>query len=196
MIKSLISSIRNRRSIRNFNATDIPNEIIQELLVSAMHAPSPKNHQPWKFIVCKNEIKNSISEILCKKLSQPTHNEKFHLLGLETAKIIADAPVIVLVCYDKKCQENRGNDGSMWNLNCRQNESCDILSIGAAVQNLLIEAHNLGISSLWIADILYAYDEILTLLECEDTVVSAIVLGYSNDVPTIPTRDFDKISWL
>lgn len=196
MTKSLINSIRNRRSIRNFNSTDIPNEVIQELLISAMHAPSPKNDQPWKFIVCKNEIKNSISEVLCKKLSQPTCNEKFHFMGLETAKIIADAPVIVLVCYDKECQENRCNDGSLWNLNCRQNESCDILSIGAAVQNLLIDAHNLGISSLWIADILYAYDEILTLLECEDTIVSAIVLGYSDDVPVTPMRNFDKICWL
>lgn len=84
----------------------------------------------------------------------------------------------------------------MWDLKCRQNESCDILSIGAAVQNLLIEAHNFGISSLWIADILYAYDEIVTLLECEDTIVSAVALGYSDDIPSTPPRNFDKIRWL
>lgn len=196
MTKFSNNSIRNRRSIRNFNSTDIPNDVIQELLISAMHAPSPKNNQPWKFIVCKNEIKNSISEVLCKKLSQPTCNEKFRFMGLETARIIAEAPVIVLVCYDKKCQENKRNDGLLWNLNCMQNENCDILSIGAAVQNLLIDAYNLGISSLWIADILYAYDEILTLLGCEDTIVSAVVLGYSTDVPVTPARDFEKICWL
>lgn len=196
MIKSLISSIRCRRSIRHFNATDIPNEIIQELLISSMYAPSPKNAQPWKFIVCKNEIKNSVAKILCDKLSQPNCNKKIHFMGLETAKIICEAPVLVLVCYDKKCQKNIGNNCSMWDLKCRQNESCDILSIGAAVQNLLIEAHNFGISSLWIADILYAYDEIVTLLECEDTIVSAVALGYSDDIPSTPPRNFDKIRWL
>lgn len=196
MTKFLNDNIRKRRSIRSFESKEISNEVVQELLISAMHAPSPKNSQPWKFIVCRGDLKKSISEVLLNKVSQQQQKEKCHLMALETAEVIATAPVIILICYERTCQTNKNNDGILWELNCRQNECCDILSIGASVQNILLEANNLGISSLWIADILYAYDEIKTLVECEDTIVSAVALGYSNAQVKMPKREFNKIFWL
>lgn len=40
-----------RRSIRNYKKGVISKDIIEDLLKTAMYAPSAKNRQPWEFIV-------------------------------------------------------------------------------------------------------------------------------------------------
>lgn len=40
-----------RRSIRNYKSGIIGKEVIEDLLKTAMYAPSAKNKQPWEFVV-------------------------------------------------------------------------------------------------------------------------------------------------
>ncbi len=65
--------IQERRSIRTFKPTAIDDDIIDQLLISAMQAPSARNQQPWEFIVVKN------TELL-KKLSTVSGGAR-HLNG-------------------------------------------------------------------------------------------------------------------
>jgi nitroreductase len=48
-------AILKRRSIREFNQDPISDEIIRELLESAMAAPSACNMRPWEFYVVRNK---------------------------------------------------------------------------------------------------------------------------------------------
>ena len=55
---------KKRRSVRKFTDKEISDELIEQLLISAMAAPSARNMQPWEFYVVKNkelqqEIKNN-----------------------------------------------------------------------------------------------------------------------------------------
>lgn len=45
-------SIEKRRSIRKFKDIPVEPAIIRQLIEAAVAAPSAKNRQPWKFIVC------------------------------------------------------------------------------------------------------------------------------------------------
>ena len=195
----LLSSVRARRSVREFSNQEVSDEIIEELLKSAVYAPSPKNKQPWKFIVCKEKTKDliakTLSEYVDKKLNSGYH-EKYLYMAKDTSNIIYQAPVLILVCYDESCRTNYDNDGEYWLLKSPQCESCDIQSIGAAIQNLLIEANNIGISSLWVCDILYAYDELIDIVKTNDTIIAGILLGYGKMIPKAPERNFNKIEWL
>ena len=197
--KSLIDYIRLRRSVRDFSDRPIDEKTIEELLISAMHAPSPKNKQPWSFVVCSGTTKQKISHVLDKVIHEKldTNKEQTYLLmAKETAALIKQAPVFVLVCYDKN-DMGYENDGELWNIKSPQCECSDIQSIGACIQNLLLSAYNLGISSLWICDILYAYDEIKKIINSDGTILAGVLLGYSESKqPPIPPRDFDKIKWL
>lgn len=47
-------AILARRSIRKFTSEPIPDDIIQQLLESAMAAPSACNKRPWEFYVIRN----------------------------------------------------------------------------------------------------------------------------------------------
>lgn len=191
--------IRARRSIRSFKTKEIPQDEITELLVSAMCAPSPKNRQPWKFVVCTGKTKLKIAKLFKEKISKDLCRQPDSIMlnmAMETANIIQIAPVLVLVCYDDTNNITHTNDGMLWDMISPQAECCDVQAIGAAIQNLILEAKSRGIGSLWVCDILYAYDEIKRALDISNTFIAGIVLGYADENPTMPKRNFNKVHWL
>ena len=50
-------ALLKRRSIRKFKEDKISEELINELLIAAMSAPSACNKKPWEFFVITNEEK-------------------------------------------------------------------------------------------------------------------------------------------
>lgn len=191
--------IKARRSIRSFKSDEIPPDTIKELLLSAMYAPSPKNKQPWFFAVCTGEIKlkiaNAMEDKIRLNLLEKPDSIPFRM-ARETAVIIRTAPVLILVYYDGvRCKKDT-NDGTLWDILSSQTECCNIQSIGAAVQNLMLEAENKNIGSLWVGDILYAYDEIKQIVNIDKTFISGIVLGYADEIPKTPERNINKIQWI
>ena len=56
----------------------------------------------------------------------------------------------------------------------------DVQSCGAAIQNILLTAHEMGIGSCWIGDLLEKADDINKLLEVDDSLelMSVVSLGY------------------
>ena len=43
-------AISTRRSVRKYQSTPIPDDILKDILESAVAAPSAHNYQPWKII--------------------------------------------------------------------------------------------------------------------------------------------------
>ena len=80
---SQIDFILNRRSIRKYEKTPLPDNILDQILKTGQNAPSAANKQPIHFIILKDqEIK--------KKLST-TFN-----------RFITDAPVVIVGCANTK----------------------------------------------------------------------------------------------
>ena len=74
-----------------------------------------------------------------------------------------EAPVLVLVW-------NSGEHGWM----------TEEHSVAAAIQNMLLRAYDLGLGSLWIGDVYYAYDAICGYFGKEWKLSGAVSLGYAN----------------
>lgn len=51
----IIKAIQKRRSIRNFKAEQISEDVVHRLLSAATSAPTAANCQPWEFIVISDE---------------------------------------------------------------------------------------------------------------------------------------------
>ena len=51
----LREAIRSRRSIRQFLAKPVSEELIEDLIASALWAPSWSNSQPWEIVVVTGE---------------------------------------------------------------------------------------------------------------------------------------------
>ena len=184
--------IEKRRSIRKFSKRTISKEKIYQILKAGIQAPSPKNRQPWEFVIIIDKQKKDMLVSSMKReinaLYQKKNDRKDIKESLLTMKSIEEAPVLILVCYQFGMVEVH-DDGVNWCISSSDIEALELQSIGAAVENMLLKAEEIGIGSLWCGDVLYAYKTISAY--SEKPVVSAVCLGYAEEHP--PARDRKSI---
>jgi len=83
IIMSQIDFILNRRSIRKYEKTPLPDKILDQILKTGQNAPSAANKQPIQFIILKDqEIKKKLSTTF--------------------SRFIKDAPVVIAGCANTK----------------------------------------------------------------------------------------------
>lgn len=59
--RSFYEEIRRRRTVREFSDREIPEQVLENCLLSAGTAPSGANLQPWQFVVVRDpEVKKTI----------------------------------------------------------------------------------------------------------------------------------------
>ncbi|SHO43981.1 nitroreductase family protein [Desulfopila aestuarii] len=79
----LVEAIKTRRSIRQFQDKQVPEEHVAAIIEAAMLAPSAGNQQPWHFIILSER----------EKLDQIP---SFH----PYSKMVLQSPVALLICGD------------------------------------------------------------------------------------------------
>jgi nitroreductase len=157
-----LSFLFGRRSVRAYQQKPVTDEVVADLLAAAMAAPSACGKDPWRFVVVR---------------------EPATLQALATAlpngSMIAGAPVGIVVCGDLKAAH--ANELSYLLQDC-----------SAAIENLLLAAHALGLGACWLGvhprqPRMEALTKILNLPE---TIipVSGIALGWPAEEKAARTR--------
>ncbi len=182
-----------RRSIRKYTDEDVGVEAILECIDTAVTAPSGCNSQCWKFVVIHNpEMLERLAAALSDKLA-----ELIDSLGLKDdgtyleskikmATFFKKAPVCVAVFmtkldyYDKKMESGFLDKGYSPEEVMDLLSNPDTLSIGAAIQNLLLAAHERGLGACWMNEPILAKDSISAILGMapEDKLMSLIPIGH------------------
>lgn len=102
-----------------------------------------------------------------------------HIAGARhTVEIMEEAPVILFVVniLGKGIFEKRNPEEIIY-------EICNIQSLSASIQNMLLAAAEKGIGSLWICDIFFAYLELSRWLNEEGELMAAVAFGYPDESP-------------
>ena len=188
-----LEAIKSRRSIRRFLDKPVSREDLETVIQAAAWAPSAKNSQTWRFTVVQGD-----------KLKEMLDLFKGGIIGREsegedtgsskwTLEVMRQAPVAVLIHNTDGIHpwKARKEHESWWDL-------ATVQSVGAAIQNLLLAAHELGLGSLWIADIWEAYPCLNEWLGVDTQLVAAVSLGTPDvDPPMPPRKPMDEIvTWL
>ena len=71
----IVEAVRIRKSIRNFKPDPVPKKTIEEILETAIRAPSAENAQPWEFTVVTGEVLDRIRQANIEKVNSgaPIH---------------------------------------------------------------------------------------------------------------------------
>lgn len=159
----ILDIITSRRTIKQFSPKFVSWENITKVIDAARHAPSCGNIQNWKFIV----------------VYDPAQKQKIAESAYEQYDI-AMAAVLIIVCAEpEKAERYYGLRGE---------RLYTVQNCAAAVQNMLLEAHSLGLGSTWIG----AFDEDSLRPLCsipEEIRPQAIVaIGYPKEVPEKPSK--------
>ncbi len=159
-----LSVIKSRRSVRRFQKTPFPEELLVKILEAGQAAPSAGNVQPWRFFVVRNREKKL-------RLADAALGQSWLL----------NAPVIIAVCADlDRSQRSYGRRGS---------ELYALQDTAAAIQNMLLAVTSLGLAACWIGA--FREDLVAPLLGVDGKKmrpVALIPIGYAAEAATAPPK--------
>lgn len=192
----LSEAIKVRRSVRHFEERAVEEEKIRSVLESAVWAPSGGNQQNWRFLVVRDKAKlRKYAQII-----ERTYRELVEKFGDERLRaklegsifgytLFKDAPVLIVVVATayhstsatlsaKKRGEPVKNGITV----------AGISGVAAAIQNLLLKAHELGLGACWMTSCLVAEGELEEVLGIEppDRLAAFVPLGYPAGEPPQP----------
>ena len=178
-----LEAIATRRSIRKFKDQPLPDEMIKTILKAATQAPSGKNRQPWRFVVVQSEHRAEMVRILREGVAQEKAQGQDPGSTEWSANVMEQAPVTVFIfnahgMYPWLAHSIEQNFQNLVN----------VQSIGAAIQNMLLAAVELGLGSLWICDVFSAYEGLCNWLGEQCQMVAAVSFGYPDESPDARSR--------
>jgi nitroreductase len=188
-----LEAIAARRSIRRFLDDPIPDDMLQAVLTAATQAPSGKNRQPWRFFVVQGDRRAEMVRVMRQGIANAKAKGENPGSSEGSARIMGEAPVTIFVFNPEGLHP--------WLTRSIDQMFTDVInlqSIGAAIQNMLLAAQDLGLGSLWICDVFCAYDELCAWLGTESQMIAAVALGYpAESPPARPRRPVAKVTrWL
>ncbi|MBR6473806.1 MAG: nitroreductase family protein [Firmicutes bacterium] len=169
----LTKAVKERRSVRKYEAGKVPHEVIEEIIEAARYCPSWKNTQITGYILVESpELKNEIA------------TGKYSFGFTYNRKALMNAPQIMILTYVKRLSGFE-KDGSF---STPKGEFWEAFDVGAAAQTFCLLAHERGIGTV----IQGYFDDakLAELLELPENVgVGAVIpMGYIGEKNTAPKR--------
>jgi coenzyme F420-0:L-glutamate ligase/coenzyme F420-1:gamma-L-glutamate ligase len=179
---TLATLLQSRRSVRKYLNRPVSPEFIEQILEAARWAPSPHGRQPWRFAVLtaqklKLRLADEMGSTWLQNLQMDGQNAEIVNIRLEKSRQrILNAPVIIIPCLyleelDHYPDERRQAD----------EKTMAIQSIGAAIQNMLLMAYDLGLDAGWMCAPLFCPEIVCGVLNLDPRLIpqALITVGYA-----------------
>ncbi len=179
---TLETLMKGRRSVRKLQARPVAHALIEQVLEAARWAPSPHGRQPWRFVVLtrqetKQTLADHMGETWRRQLQMDGQGDDIVAIRVEKSRQrILTAPAIIIPCLyledmDRYPDEQRQADET----------TMAIQSIGAAIQNMLLMAYDLGLDTGWMCAPLFCQDVVCEALHLDKKLLpqALITLGYA-----------------
>ncbi len=190
--------IYKRKSVRKFKDQEVPKEDLMEMLKAATYAPSCKHQQNWHFVVITNKEKiNQIASVV-----EDRHTEIANMADNEKDKtnmnkflkyytVFKNAPVLVLV-YAKPFKSveykilSQNENKKLYDIAI--SARAEVQTIGAAVENFLLAAANMGYGTCYMTGPIHSKDKIYEVVghdEARGELIALIPVGVEEDTKSL-----------
>ena len=183
---TVLDAVRGRRSVRRYLPREVPEDLVEAVLEAGRWAPSPHGRQPWRFaVVTKEETRERLAGAMGEEWranlemdGQAPEVVERRLQG--SRRRLLDAPVLVLLCLyldDLDVYPDAGRQES--------ETTMAVQSLGAAAQNMLLAAYDLGLDAGWMCAPLFCPEEVVEALALDQALVphALLTLGYAEGDP-------------
>jgi coenzyme F420-0:L-glutamate ligase / coenzyme F420-1:gamma-L-glutamate ligase len=183
---AVLDAVRGRRSVRRYLPKEVAPDLVDAVLEAGRWAPSPHGRQPWRFaVVTKEETKERLARAMGEEWranlemdGQAPELVERRLQG--SWQRLLDAPVLVLLCLyldDLDVYPDAGRQESEITM--------AVQSLGAAAQNMLLAAYDLGLDAGWMCAPLFCPAEVVEAMGLDPKLVphALLTLGYAEGDP-------------
>jgi nitroreductase len=154
----LMEAMLTRRSVRQWTSEPVSDEQLEQLVEAAARAPSGGNTQPWAFVVIRDEA-------------------RLKRLRAAAPGVAGRATAVVLICLDKQRADEEPGTAEYDMVH---------MTLGAAMQNLLLAAHGLGLGACAIGSFHLASLRSIVSLPPHLELKLLVALGYPVSQPAAP----------
>ena len=192
-----LTILADRRSVRDFTADVPPRDLVARAIEAATHAPSGMNKQPWRFVVVANpavkaEMVSCVSreiETILTLIAGDQYGARVAEYLRNYATLFRSAPIVINVLYREYGQVIASlleRSSVAYPDNQEEAANPAMQSVSAAIQNLQLAAHALGLGTCWMTAPLFARTQLHALLAVESPwqLAAVIPIGYAASVNT------------
>ena len=185
----LTEALRSRRSIRVFDGDPVDRAVLEDLIAAAALAPSRMNRQPWYFHVATGDARRRVAEVMA--MTTTYLDEYMDVLGPEgverAARFYAElghAPVIIGIASPRSGDRFEARDFA--------------ISVGAAIENLLLAASDAGLGACVLSVPHWVADQLTSVFEIDPDweIISLVVLGHADEMPKPQEREAEVAVFL
>jgi coenzyme F420-0:L-glutamate ligase / coenzyme F420-1:gamma-L-glutamate ligase len=181
-----------RRTIRAFTAEPVDGRAVRRAVATALTAPAPHHSQPWRFVIlssatARSALLDAMREAWVADLRRDGFTDEQITRRVRRGEPLRQAPLIVVPClvadaaHDYPDERRSAAEQAMF-----------VVSMGAAVQNLLIALAVEGLGSAWISSTLFCQDVAARAMDLPDgwRPMGAIAVGHpAEQARPRPPRD-------
>jgi coenzyme F420-0:L-glutamate ligase/coenzyme F420-1:gamma-L-glutamate ligase len=182
--------VEQRRSIRAFLPEPVDRRALDTLVEAACLAPAPHHSRPWRFVVIDTgDAKAALAHGMGARwqadlVGDGVAPERATALVDASYGKITTAPALVLACLtwdglDRYPDEHRQR--AEWGM--------ALLSLGAAVENLMLSAADAGLASCWVAAPIFCPEAARDALQLPDVWLPHALVLIGHPDPSYVARD-------
>jgi nitroreductase len=171
----VIDAMATSRAIRRYLPDPVPDEVLERLIFAATRAPSPRNTQPWEFIVVRDQdIRNRIGDALEPRAAEieaviprlsTEAKQRMYQGAADLLRALRNAPVIVFVAG---WHRDFGPEFPA--------EETMLTALHAAAENLLVAARAYGLGAAFTTFHLHAQEEVRAAIGAPDDLHIAVTI--------------------
>lgn len=186
----VFEAIKTRRSVGVVSDKEVPKEMVEKILEAGIWAPTHFYTEPWRFFVITEDGRKPLGDLLAEIAKEGMDEPESESNQIKLEKVKRKpfrAPVIIVAAVEPSD-------------NPKAILTEEYASVSAAVQNMLLAAHALGLGAIWRTGKV-CYDarmrDFFGLSE-KGEVLGFIYLGYPENEPREGKREpfTSKTEWL
>ena len=170
-----------RRTIRAFTAEPVDGQAVRRAVATALTAPAPHHSQPWRFVIlesaqARTALLDAMREAWIADLRHDGFTQEQIARRVRRGEPLRNAPLIVVPCLVTDAAHEYPDERR-----AAAEQAMFTVSMGAAVQNLLIALAVEGLGSAWISSTLFCQDVAARAMDLPDgwRPMGAIAVGHA-----------------
>ena len=181
---AVLEAIRTRRSMGKVRSDRPPRAAIEAIIDAATWAPNHRLTEPWRFVVLAGDARRALGAVIAEAqatrqgaTADPVAADEVRAAATKAAAKPLRAPVVIAVAVEPKAGP-------------KIVEIEEIAAGAAAVQNMLLAAHALGLAAIWRTGA-PSYDPAVKAflgLGPSAHLLGFVYVGYPDGVPPERTR--------